>query len=87
MADPVIRRQAGRDRSGRVPRASLWMDFYQRPQDWAPSLTDEAEGEHPHSAEGGSEIFPSAPYQSNRVLNATADYKVDDINRGGSSGH
>jgi hypothetical protein len=89
LVDVAAIKQTGRDRSGRVPRATIWSDFYQDKRDWAPTLVDHAEELHPteRSAEGGRDRFPSSPYMSNRVLNATADYRADDLARGGASGH
>ncbi len=84
---PTTIKQTGRDRSGKIPRAQNWSNFYQSATAWAgPTLEDKA-GPAYHSADGGEQIFPTPPYMSNRVLNGTANYQTDDMARGGGSGY
>jgi hypothetical protein len=74
----AVIKQTGRDRSGRAPRASQWSNFHQDVQDWT----------HLYDPDSAEATFPvTQPHQSNSVLNASAEYHVDDIARGGASGH
>jgi hypothetical protein len=76
----AVIRQSGRDRSGRDPQAK-------RPTFFTNGMA-EGRGSSPYDPDSAETTMPvTEPYMSNTVLNATADYHVDDIARGGASGH